>query len=111
VTDSQQDVKMIALTCPNCGAGLAVSADEERAQCDHCGSTVLIVDAGKKEARVEESEPMSPEDAAATKRMVKIILWVIGIAIVLPTLATILINVVIGLISLVFGIATIGAIK
>ncbi len=102
---------MIALTCPNCGADLQVSADEDRAQCEHCGGSVLIVDAGKNETRVEETKPMSPEEAAAAKRMVKILLWIIGIAVVLPIIATVIVNVIIGLVSLIVGIVTIGAIK
>jgi ribosomal protein S27AE len=111
VTDDRQDVKMIVLTCPNCGADLQVSADEDRAQCDHCGGSVLIVNARRKEARVDETKPMSPEDAAAAKRMVKIFLWIIGIAVVLPIVATVIVNVIIGLVSLVLGIVTLGVIK
>jgi len=111
VTENEQDVKMIVLTCPNCGADLQVSADEQRAHCDHCKSTVLIVDARKEEARIVKAKSMSPEEAAAARRMVKIILWVVGIAVVLPIAATIIVNILVGLVSLIVGIVTIGVAK
>ena len=37
-------MKLINMTCPNCGATLVVDADNKKATCEHCGATVLIDD-------------------------------------------------------------------
>jgi hypothetical protein len=101
----EKDIKILALTCPSCGGALRVPDGADRAVCEHCKSTVLIVDAAAGKTRVEAAESESPEAAAEVRRMVKAILWIAGIAIIVPTAATLIINIIIGLVSLVLGIS------
>lgn len=100
-----KDVRIVALKCPNCGGALRVPEGADKAFCEHCKSDVLIVNGGAGRAGIAAEPPTSPEETAATRRMVKLILWVIGIGIVLPAAATVMVNVIIALVSLVLGIA------
>jgi ribosomal protein S27AE len=104
----ENDVRIIALKCPSCGGALQARVGEDRVTCDHCGSTVLVVNAGTGETRVERAEPESPEEAAAKKRMIKIVLWVVVLAFVVPTIVSLFIDVIIAVISLVLVYITSG---
>jgi DNA-directed RNA polymerase subunit RPC12/RpoP len=104
----ENDVRIVALKCPSCGGALRVQAGEDRTRCDHCGSTVLVVDARTGETRVETAEPESPEEAAATKRLTKIVLWIIVLAFALPMIGTLLVNVVVAVISLILAFTVSG---
>ncbi len=111
MSDENRDIHVVALKCPNCGGSLQVPQGTDRTQCDHCGSTVLIVDARTGETRIDTSVPQTPEEAAANRRMIKIVLWVIAIAVVLPIVATVLVNVIIVIVSLIVGLVASGVVR
>jgi LSD1 subclass zinc finger protein len=108
--DSNTGIRVVALKCPNCGGALQVPRGADRTQCDHCGSTVLIVDPQTGETRVDVSVPQTPEEAAASRRMIRIILWIIAIAVVLPIVATVLVNVIVVIVSLIVGLVASGVV-
>ena len=37
-------MRLINMTCPNCGAQLQVDADKKQVFCEHCGTKLLIDD-------------------------------------------------------------------
>ncbi len=104
----EQDIHVVALKCPNCGGALKVAQGSDRTLCEHCGSTVLIVDARTGETRIDSTEPETPEAAAARKRTIKILIWVIVLATVVPIFASLLVNIIIGIVSVLVGIITFG---
>jgi DNA-directed RNA polymerase subunit RPC12/RpoP len=111
MTDDGNDVRMVALKCPNCGATLQVSPDKERAQCDHCGSSVLIVDAQKKSKGVETPAEPPVIDEKTEKRAVKIVLFGVAATVMLPVLITVITSVIIGVVLLVLAVVSFGLFK
>ena len=79
-----KDIRIIALKCPNCGGALRVSPGTDKAQCEHCKSTVLIVDAKGGEPRTDVSEVVTEEAAEAGRRALKVILWSVLISVAAP---------------------------
>ncbi len=106
-----KDIRIVALKCPNCGGALRVSGGSDRTQCEHCGSTVLIVNARSGETRIDTSEPETPEAAAARRRVVKIALWGTAISVALPILTTVIVTIIIGVVFLILGIVFFGVAK
>ncbi len=109
MVDDGNDVRMIVLKCPNCGATLQVSPHMERAQCDHCGSSVLIVDAKRESKEVETPPESGVVDEETEKRVVKIALLGFAATFVAPILISVII---IGVMTLVvLGIVFFGLFK
>jgi len=104
----EKDIRILALKCPSCGGALKVLPGADRAQCEHCGSTVLIVNARTGETRIDSIAPDTPEAAAARKRVIKIALWGTAITIALPILTTVLVSIIIAVVFLILGIALFG---
>jgi hypothetical protein len=104
-----KDIRIVALKCPNCGGLLRASPGSDHTQCEHCGGTVLIVDAGTEETRVDITHPDTPEAAAARRRVVKIALWGTAISVALPIVSTIIIILAVAFILL--GVVLIGVLK
>ena len=48
-------MKLISLTCPNCGAKLEVDASLGKAYCQYCGAQVLI-DEEKRNIKLDNAE-------------------------------------------------------
>jgi DNA-directed RNA polymerase subunit RPC12/RpoP len=105
---NEGEIQVLALRCPSCGGALRVSAGDDHTQCEHCGSTVLIVNRETGETRIEETQPISPEDAAAARRVVKIVLWGTAISFALPIAITAFVSVVIAVVLLVLGFVLFG---
>ena len=38
-------VKLVSAKCPNCGAALKLSKEEEKTKCDYCHNTIIVDDA------------------------------------------------------------------
>lgn len=38
-------VKLVSAKCPNCGASLKISKDEEKTKCEYCNNTIIVEDA------------------------------------------------------------------
>ncbi len=118
MTDGGQDVRMIELKCPSCGATLQVSPDKEKAQCDHCGGSVLILDARKGTTRLDTAGSDAPVDEQTSARAVKFL--IIGVAFViilsvsitvLSSIITVIISVFSGLLHVILGIFLSGLIR
>ena len=108
MSDESRDIRIVALKCPNCGGALQVSPGSDHTQCEHCGSTVLIVDARTGETRIDTIEPETPEAAAARRRVIKIVLWGTAISFGLPIITTVLVTIIIAVVFLVLGIVLFG---
>jgi uncharacterized protein (DUF983 family) len=98
-----EGVRMVVLRCPSCGGELQARVGQDRVTCDHCGSTVLIVDAGAGKTRIITPVPISPEVAETMRRTTKMVLWIVILAFLLPIIAAVLVNVILALVSLVLG--------
>jgi ribosomal protein S27AE len=99
MADDEKDVRIIALTCPNCGATLQVSPDKDRAKCDHCGSSVLILDAKKGTTKLDTSGSERPIDEKTKKRLFWIVIIVIVVAFVIPLLIDFITSIIIMFVS------------
>ena len=42
--EEEHNLKLINLSCPNCGSQLQIDADNKQAKCDFCGNLLLIDD-------------------------------------------------------------------
>jgi len=111
MNEATEDIRVVALKCPNCGGALEVPPGTDRTRCEHCGSTVLIVDPRSGETRLEQALVETPEEAAAKKRMIKIILWVVVLAVVVPFIASFLIDIIVAIVSIVVAFVTSGVIR
>jgi DNA-directed RNA polymerase subunit RPC12/RpoP len=104
-----EDIRIVALKCPNCGGLLRASPGSDHTQCEHCGGTVLIVDTGTEGTRVDATHPDTPEAAAARRRVVKIVLWGTMISVAIPIVATVII--LIGVVFAILGAVFLGISK
>jgi DNA-directed RNA polymerase subunit RPC12/RpoP len=101
---------MIVLKCPNCGAALRVSPDKDRARCDHCGSSVLILDAQKGIARLDASSDAAIDEMTKTRVARFVILGIVVVFIlamlstVISSMITIITSVFTGVLQVILGI-------
>ena len=104
-----KDVRVIALKCPNCGGALRVPEGADRAVCDHCKSTVLVLDgvAGPASPHTSRSTVQLTEEGK--KRLLKIVLWGTAISVGLPVLTTILVFIILAVVFLIIGFGFIGS--
>lgn len=105
-------MKIVSMTCPNCGATLQVDADNNKATCSYCGNSLFIDDEvnhvkidnpeqvgydfekGRQRAQAEQyyTQPNSyvaPSNYAPQKRR-KTWLWVLGWLFIFPLPLTII---------------------
>jgi hypothetical protein len=104
-----KDIRIIALKCPNCGGALRVPEGADKALCEHCRSTVLVLD-----ARAGGTSPGTSTRAVqlteeGKKRLLKIVLWGTAITAGLPVLTTVLIFIILAVVFLVVGLGLIGS--
>ncbi len=104
-----KDVRIIALKCPNCGGALRVPEGADKAFCEHCRSTVLVLNTQPGGALVEAGTTKVPLSEAATKRVLKIVLWTTAITAGLPIFTTVLIFIILAVVFLVLGLGLIGS--
>jgi DNA-directed RNA polymerase subunit RPC12/RpoP len=104
-----KDVRIIALKCPNCGGELRVPEGTDKALCEHCRSTVLVLNAQPDGALAGTGTTGVPLSEAAKKRVLKIVLWTTAITAGLPILTTVLIFIILAVVFLVLGLGLIGS--
>jgi hypothetical protein len=105
----KRDVQIIALKCPNCGGALRVPEGTDKALCEHCKSTVLVLNAQAGGTSAGASTAKVPLSEEATKRVLKIVLWGTAITAGLPILTTVLIFIILAVVFLVLGLGLIGS--
>ena len=104
-----KDVRIIALKCPNCGGALRVPEGADKALCEHCRSTVLVVDARAGGASPGTSTRTVQFTEEGKKRLLKIVLWGTAITAGLPILTTVLIFIILAVVFLVLGLGLLGS--
>lgn len=104
-------MKLISMTCPNCGASLQVDADKKKLTCNYCGNNLFIddevqhvqydnaEDAGyqfergrqRAQAELSRSNNVEPLNSTQTKKTNYTWLWVVGWILFFPIPLTVLI--------------------
>lgn len=97
---------MVVLKCPSCGGELRVTPGTDRIRCEHCKTTVLILDPTKGTARVDPEGANTPQQEAAAMRIVKFTLFGTAITVMLPVVLTVILFVIIGLVFLVLALTS-----
>ncbi len=106
-------MRLVNMTCPNCGAQLQVDADRKQIFCEHCGTRLLIqediqhirydnaedagyqFEKGRQRAKAELQEDIKrvttpPTKQKPTKKKRRTWLWVLGWIFIFPVPVTIL---------------------
>jgi hypothetical protein len=106
----ESDVRIIALKCPNCGGALRVPEGADRALCEHCKSTVMVLD-GRTTGRNAPGAAVGnvPVSEAAKKRVIKIALWGTAVSVALPILAVAIVFIILAVVFLVLGLVLAGS--
>jgi len=105
----EKDIQIIALKCPNCGGALRVPEGTNTTYCEHCRSSVLVVDGAAGRTPTGTPAAAAPLSEAAKKRVLKIVLWGTAISFGLPILATVLVSIILAVVFLILGLGLIGS--
>lgn len=81
----------------------------DKAQCDHCGSTVLVVDTHTGGTLPGASTRTVVLTEKGKKRLLKIVLWGTAISVGIPLLTTVLIFIILAVVFLFIGLGFIGS--
>jgi DNA-directed RNA polymerase subunit RPC12/RpoP len=108
---AEAGVKMVVLRCPNCGGELRVEPGTTRARCEHCKTSVLIIDQTKGTANVDRRDVITPEQEEAARRIIKFTLFGTAISVMLPIVITVIVLIIVGLAFLAIGLASIWLVK